>query len=426
MISIKQWMTDQLILPKLLYLTLNLTVYSTHTFTAMYFYQEWHLEIWHYGFIGTLAAIHFITSPIWGRIADRTGKHRFILLLGIAGYATSFGLLQIKFQEGSKGWIRIIWTGCLYGCSFIFSSCLFPLVDEQMIKLLKKQNQNGTSVKELFGRQRLFGSLGHGLATLITGIGIDRFGYWSMFLNLFISSFLFCLFVISLIPVDGKIEKEEKEDAKAIKEPIANEKPDSSFKLISSISFILFLLMIFCSGYVRAVLSLYLPFYLQKDHHRSATLVAFAKLCQVASEVLLFLFGKHLHRLMSPPFLVLLAQVCGIGRAFAYSFLPPIGSWFYAAFGIELLKGASTALAVSGGVIMAEELAVQSGRGLETTAQGMFSGVYTGLSSAAGGVIGGLILLLLPNHSISTLFLITAIAASMTTILFGVKYYFNR
>lgn len=71
---------------------------------------------------------------------------------------------------------------------------------------------------------------------------------------------------------------------------------------------------------------------------------------------------------------------------------------------------------------MAEELAIKAGHGLETFAQGMFSGVYTGLASAAGGVVGGLILMLLPSHSISSLFLITAIAASGTTLIFGVKY----
>lgn len=416
---------EQLILPKLLYLTLNLAVYSTHTFTAMYFYDQWKLEIWHYGFIATLSAIHFVTAPIWGRLADRTGRHRWILLLGVMGYAGSFGLLQIKGVGGS-GVGRIIWSGWLYGMSFVFNSALFPLVDEQMLKLLKARG--GGDVKELFGKQRLFGSLGHGLATLLTGIGIDRFGYIAMFLNLFVSSFVFCLLVIVLIPNNTKLNFNKEPDKSVKGEKVEmkgeEEKSSTALALLSSVAFILFLLMVFCSGYVRAVLSLYLPFYLQRDYNRSATLVAIAKLCQVASEVVLFALGKYLYRLLSPPSLVLLAQVCGITRALSYAFLPPRGSWFYAAFGIELLKGASTALAVSGGVIMAEELALKAGKGLETMSQGLFSGVYSGLSAAAGGAIGGLILMLLPTHSIAMLFLITAIAASATTVLFALKYYF--
>ena len=432
----KKWLDEQLVLPKLLYLTLNLTVYSTHTFTAMYFYEQWHLEIWHFGFIATLSAIHFLTAPMWGRLADKTGRHRLILLIGVAGYAGSFGLLQIR-GVGGNGIGRIIWTGWLYGMSFVFNSALFPLVDEQMLKMLKAKRNEG--VRELFGRQRLFGSLGHGLATLLTGMGIDRFGYIAMFLNLFVSSFIFCLLVIILIPNNTK-EKPAIEDSTKIKDTkkieVLKESEEakeieeggnsSTLTLLTSISFILFLLMVFCSGYVRAVLSLYLPFYLQRDHNRSATLVAIAKLCQVASEVVLFALGKYLYRFLSPPFLVLLAQVCGITRALAYAFLPPKGNWFFAAFVIELLKGASTALAVSGGVIMAEEIAVKSGKGLETMAQGLFSGVYSGLSAAAGGAVGGLILMLLPNHSIAILFLVTAIAASVTTVLFGLKYYFVR
>jgi MFS family permease len=454
--KIRELIDYYLILPKLLYMSLNLAVYSTHTFTAMYFYKEWNLEIWQYGFIATLAAIHFLTAPLWGRLADKTGWHRILLLSGIAGYAGSFGLLQIKGIATNNRTGKVVWTGFLYGLSFVFNSGLFPLVDEQMLRLLKSR-ESSKRARELFGRQRLFGSLGHGLATLITGIGIDKYGFLAMFFNLFISCGIFSLLVLILIPVkyspsdEKKIKEVNIEEESILKNkeieneqiksttvgveeskgeiPLENnekekKKASSSLKLFKSVSFLLFLLMVFCSGYVRAVLSLYLPFYLQKDHNLSATLVAIAKLCQVASEVVLFGLGKYLYRVASPPWLVLMAQVSGIGRAFAYAFLPPRGSWYFAAFGIELLKGASTALAISGGVIMAEELANKAGHGLETFSQGMFSGVYTGLASAAGGSIGGLILMLLPNHSISTLFLITAIAASVTTVIFGIKYFY--
>src|SRR5438045_3680324 len=111
--KVRGFLDYYLILPKLLYMALNLTVYSTHTFTAMYFYKEWNLEIWHYGFIATLSAIHFLTAPVWGRLADKTGWHRGLLLAGIVGYASSFGLLQIKGIGENNKMGKVVWTGFL-------------------------------------------------------------------------------------------------------------------------------------------------------------------------------------------------------------------------------------------------------------------------------------------------------------------------
>ena len=103
----------------------------------------------------------------------------------------------------------------------------------------------------------------------------------------------------------------------------------------------------------------------------------------------------------------------------AYSLLPPDGNWFYLSFAIELLKGASGGCLMSAAARMASDLAPKE---YANTAQAYISGIYSGLSLAIGGALGGLIIYLLPDHSVAEMFRITFYIGLATLVGCIIKY----
>lgn len=426
------------LLPKLIYLFLNMAVYSTHTFTAMYFYEEWKLEIYQFGAVSSLSAVQFLGALFWGNVADRTGRHKTILVGSVIVYALIFGLLNLPvFRDPSDMLKRIIYTSCLYGLTCFFVANFFPLVDAQVFALLSR-HPNFT--KEMFGRQRLWGTIGHGLVTLMTASLIERFRYAGMFFSMFLSCGLFLVTVLLGIPSDVKVEKglkkhhghsssssenNGKEGSAAaatavIQMPATNAPPKRPWlSLLMNGHFVFFLLVILMAGYVRAVMSYFLGFYMQKDMGRKPVLIAIAYLFRMGSEIAIFFFNKPLLNLFGVYWLLIIAQVAGILRVLGYAFLPPEGNWFYLSFAIELLKGTSTGCLVSAGVRVANDIAPP---GCGNTAQAYFSGVYSGLAAALGGALGGLIIYLMPNHSVAGMFRVTFVISSACLVLQVLKY----
>lgn len=418
--------TRLLILPKLIYFTLNMTVYSTHTFTAIYFYHAWGLQLHQIGAVASLSAVQFLGALFWGHLADRTGRHKSILIMATIMYGVSFGLLNIDlFQSKAQLWPRITYTAAMYSLSAFFVSALFPLVDAQIFAILSRDPK---FTKELFGRQRLWGTLGHGLVTLMSAGLIELRGFVGMFITLGVSCAAFLLCIAVGIPSDVRVEKSSggghgvdsaKEEREQQQQAPVHQNP--AWALLLNGHFLFLMLVVLLAGYVRSVMSLFLGFYMHNEMDRSFWIIACVNLFRMLSEISIFFFNKQLLHTIGVHWMLIIAQLAGILRVLAYSYLPPKGSWFYFSFAIELLKGASTGFLVAAGVRLASDIAP---KGCQNTAQAYFSGIYSGLSAALGGMLGGWIIYLLPDHSVAGMFRVTFFASAILLVLFVLKHVF--
>ncbi len=477
------WDRRWLIFPKVIYFTVNCAIYSTHNFSAMYFLKEWKLQAHQYGIVSSLTALQLVGALFWAHIADRTGRHKSVLLMCTFFYALFFCLLGVKlFQDDATMTRSIAYSATMLGCSSFFVASMFPLVDAQIFSMLARES---SFTKAKFGRQRLWGTIGHGVITVILGMAIDAFGNPAMFAVLVISCAIFMLVVLFAIPSDVRIIKKvirkksvappsaaaglhaaplggeanakghemvEKATAtgdgesvvdcaaiKASQEMAAVSEcgsprggaPEAAVSLLARISrspavvlllnphFMFLLFVILAAGYIRSVMSIFLALYMQKDLHKSATLVAIAILFRMASEIAIFFYNKQLMHTIGLHWLLIIAQVAGLVRIYAYSVLPSDGNWFYLSFLIELLKGTSTGCLVSAGAHMSNNIAPE---GCVATAQAYFSGIYSGISPALGGALGGHILYTFPEQGIPGLFNVSFYIGLAPLILSVIKY----
>lgn len=199
---LKKFIDQYLILVKLLYFSLNVLCYSTYTYTNTYANQVWQVENDKFGYILGLGAIGFTGSLFWTWLADRWNQTRLIVMMASIGYCTSFFLLRlipIETVVTLSASFRFVYFSVAYGMCNFFTSAMYPLLDRRVFQILSQDKRFSL---ELFGRQRLFGTLGQSFITLVNGFAIDKFGFDSLFVSLIVSTLVFLLLVANSFPRD--------------------------------------------------------------------------------------------------------------------------------------------------------------------------------------------------------------------------------
>lgn len=411
-----------LLIPKLLYFTLNVLVFSVFTFTAKYFEEEWGLSSHHYGYITGLCALSFAGSLFWTMVADRTGGHKLVLLLATVGYATSFSLLRTAVFLQSPLRTRLIFVSCCYGLANFFASALFPLLDSRIFIMLSSDPKHYS--KELFGRQRLFGVLGQSTITLISGVAIDKMGFDAMFLNLFFATLLFSLLVIFSVPgaKDAPSAHDTSRKSGASSRKASLSFSQATWQLLCAPDYTIFLLITLIAGTVRGVAGNYLMRHLEKTMNLSAFDVSFTLQSRLATEIGVFFLGPHLLRSLGVQWLLAIAQLTGLIRVAIYAVLPSYPPWTSLPLAVELLKGINNACLISAGARYVHDLAPP---GMEATAQGIYSGVHSYLANAASGFLGGVILYMhrADPRAYRALFAYTSVLSAIGCIIFSVHFF---
>lgn len=437
---------DWLIWPKLLYFCLNMSVYSTYYFTSNYFESVWNIPIHSYGFISGLTTIGFLGSIFWTMLADRTGRHKLILLLSAVGFASSFCLLRLEVFKQVE-WQKLLYVSFVYGLSNFFSSALYPLLDNRIFSLLMHNPSFNT---KLYGKQRLWGSIGQAVISMINAHGITTFlAYDTMFINVTWTTSLFVIFVWFGIPSsmsspDGREvkplvartideETEKKEDIVPMDSTIASPASIKSEKsativrpvrvLLSNAQFWFFIALVLAAGYVRSVLGHFLVYYFDRTVQQSPRIYALAMQMRLVSEIALFFMGRPLLNRYGAFWMMMTGLITGTLRIAGYAFIPATVKWSYSAFGLEFLKGINNACIITAGVRIAHSLAPH---GCEATAQGFFSGIQSNLANAIAGFVGGIILKWYESDrlALQKLFIHTAIFSTLSCIIYGAQQYF--
>jgi hypothetical protein len=120
--------------------------------------------------------------------------------------------------------------------------------------------------------------------------------------------------------------------------------------------------------------------------------------------------------------MLVLSQIAGLVRVFGYAFFTSPDSALLPFF-LEISKGLNSGLLVTSSVRIASDIAPP---GCESSAQGLFSGTYTGLSMFVGGFFNGF-LLYISNNNLCFMFKWVGFLSLTCTIIFIIKYsFFDR
>jgi oligosaccharide:H+ symporter len=315
------------------------------------YYQELGLSGTQIGFLaGVPPLMSLLSAPVWGVVADKTQRSRLSILIAMVG-----AILLALILSAAKTFIWLILAVILFS---FFSSPIMPLVDSTTMNLLGGE-------KERYGRIRLWGAVGWGIAAPIVGalieLGSVIWSFWSY-------AGLLGLGLISALKIP-----ERKQLGKAPHAPIRLFLHDSRW--------LIFLTVSFCGGMALSMNANFLFIFLQ-DLGADKFTLGLSLTIATLSELPVLFFSSRLLRRWNAQQLLGAALLIVVIRTLAYSFV--VVPWLVLL--IQLLHGPSFALMWVAGVSYVNKIAPS---GLEATAQGLFSGVMLGVGSAIGAFLGG-------------------------------------
>jgi len=310
------------------------------------------------GQIGLLAAISpiisFFGAPLWTSAADASHRHKLVAMLSITGVVIVTFIFPGIASFGGLLLMISLWA--------FFGAPTGSLVDSAVLTLLGDR-------KERYGRIRFWGTIGYGVVAPFAGNLVGRLGlkwaFWGYAILM-----LGGLLTITQIP---------------FRQSASN----GSFRgglrvLFANQSWMLFLAMVFIAGIGMATINNYLFVYMQ-SLGASRTLMGFALTFSTFSEIpAMFFSDRLLRRFGARGMLVIAMTTIGL-RLLCYS----LTTQPWVVLVIQLCHGLTFAAIYTAGVYYADQIAPP---GMQATTQGMFNGTLFGFGSAAGGLLGGLLL----------------------------------
>jgi MFS family permease len=393
---------DWLIVPKMLYFGLNVVIYSTHAFLYQYVNTVWGIEKDEYSLTNFVQFTNIAGAFVFSRLADRTGKYRLIVAGCVAAYCCCMCLLLFPvFLGDDRKVFKIAYYLTINAACFFFTAGTFPLLDSMV---MSKLSSNPKLSKEMFGRQRLWGTIGHCIIGVIVHEAYEIFGndYKIMFYTLIISSVAFIATVFFGIPANLKIEAHShghhghggsKDNKEASASPAASGPRPTAFSLMTSASFSFFLGTVLVAGFIRSIITTYQSPYITEELHYGKGVVSNSIFVRVFPEAALYFFSKEITQWLGIYWVLLIGHTAGVVRMFGYTLVPsgpvenskPSTFAYFSILALECLKGVNSSLVISSAARIASDMAP---KGLASTAQGLVAGTWQGLSMTIASLSG--------------------------------------
>lgn len=307
------------------------------------------------GQIGILSAViplvSLFSGPLWGWLADASRRHQQALILAMMGAIGFAILLAIPHSF----YILLVML-MLFA---FFSAPIMPLVDNATLAALGDQ-------KDHYGRIRLWGAIGWGVAAPVIGYLTESAGLRWAFGGYVLLMGLGVLVASQLSIRSPHINVLVSQEIRAVLQ-------DPRWRI--------FLIVAFVGGILLSAIGSFLFIYLQ-DIGAHKTLLGFTLTVATLSELPVLYFSSVFLKRWGMLNLMIVALFFFAIRALAYSFI----SLPWMALPIQLLHGLTFSLMWVAGIAYADRIAPQ---GMSATAQGLFSGVMLGVGSAAGSLLGG-------------------------------------
>ncbi len=334
--------------------------------------------------IGLSPLVVLVSAPLWTGLADATRRHRLVLSLTLLGS----GLAVAAFPF-LRAFLPVLILMASYS---IVNAAIPPLSDNATLQMLGDN-------RDMYGRQRLGGTVGYALAAPIAGQLVQRYGLAAAFWGCTVM--YLCAFFTS-----QKLWSRLKPQSTAA--PVHDQAVvrGGVRLLMTNPRWLLFLVAAFAGGLAAAAMNSYLFPYL-RELGASQTTMGFALTLGTVLEVPMLFFGNRLLRWLKayPLFLAAVSVYAGRMLLMAAATTP------IQALLIQLLNGMTFPVMWLAGVAFANESAPP---GLGATAQGLFSAAVFGVGSAAGGFAGGTLLVSAGAH---TLFLVFGLVVSALVLL---------
>jgi len=329
--------------------------------------------------MGMMSMIGLFSGPLWSALADASQRHRLILSSAMLGNLIAVFL----FPFFNSFW----WFLVLIIVDSIFAGPIQSMADNATMTMLGDE-------KELYGRIRIGGTIGWGLAAPIVGVVVARYGMRYNF------SFYSVMFLIALIALQQM--------------HFSSHKTEDSFwrgvrGLLTDRKWIVFLIIVIIAASGNGVINNYLFVYLQKIGTGPAWM-GWAVTISTAVEMPALFFANRMLKKLGARGLLLLGLASMALRCGLYGLVNvPWG-----ALTIQLLQFVTFPILWVAGVSYANENAPA---GMGATAQSIFNSAFMGIGSAAGGFFGGVLLQYL---GVQNMFLTFGLVMLLAALIFGV------
>ena len=327
--------------------------------------------------IGLLAGIGplitLVSAPLWTGLADATHRHRAFMSASLLGGVAALAAFPFMGTFAKVFLVAMLLSFFLAPVtSFADSATMFMLADE----------------RAKYGRIRLGGSLGYGLAAPAAGILVQRYGLNAAFWGCAV------LFVMAFLISQRLIHGEAKPQPRA---------GGGVRSLLRNPRWPPFLAVSLAAGLVLSGLNTFFFPYM-KELGAGESTMGLALTIGVISEIPVLFFGNRLIRRLRPYGLFMAAMALSGLRLllFAASTTPE------AVLAIQGLNGLTFPAVWMAGVAYADENAPP---GMNAFAQGLFGATVMGVGMAAGGLLGGPLLETLGGRS---LYLVFGVAILLT------------
>lgn len=346
-------MSDSLLPPKIFYFFLFAAASCLVPFIPLY-YESLGLSGRHIGLLtGLFPLMTLFGSSFWSSAADITNRHRRILNIVILG-AMLF-VLFISFTERFLFLLPLI-----VGFAF-FQSPIVPITDNSVMTLLGDRSH-------LYGRLRLWGAVGWGVASPLAGLLVEHFfdkAFFYLYLFIMCGTFFF-----------------------SFRLPVAGTGAGSRFwhnvkQFITQPQWIVFLLIVFIGGMGMAVMQNFLFLYL-KTLGAKGSLMGLTMTFATIGEIAVFFFSAGMIKRWGIRKVFIIALGANVLRLGLYSVIP--SAWIV--LFVQLLHGFTFSALWVASVSFARRMAPP---GLGATAQGILSAFFFGLAGFSGSVIGGIL-----------------------------------
>jgi len=300
---------------------------------------------------GVTPLVTFLCSPLWTRIADRTGKHRLLMSASLL-----LGIVTLVVYPFFPGFLSVVVVAVALNA---FLAPVMPFADNATMTMLGER-------RSMYGRVRIGGTIGYGVAAALAGLLVHQFGLRSAFWGC--ASLFVLAFFASRRLVHGEGPPEMERDRRGLRALLADPR------------WIPFIAIAFTGG--LALASFNYMFSYMKDIGAPEPMMGLALTIGTIVEIpVLFFAHRMINRFSSRTVLWLAMIVTGVRMLlFAANAVPGL------VLVIQVLNGATFALMWVAGVAFANEHAPP---GLSATSQGVFNAMVNGIGVAVGGFIGG-------------------------------------
>ena len=311
--------------------------------------------------IGLLAGIApliaMVGAPLWTNLADRTGRHRLILGLTMAGL-----IAVVLVIPTLSALLPVALMIALYS---LLGSPIVSLSDSATMSMLGDERSQ-------YGRVRIGGTFGWAMAAPVAGLLVETNGLQMAFWG-------YAAFMALALVVGQRLTFDS---------PSAADAPSAARSgvrtLLGNRRWVLFLAMAFMCGVGFASVNTYLFAYMQELGASAAVMGLALTLATLSELPVLFFADRLLKRLGSFGLLTLGMAVTGIRLLLFAAVSAPAG-----VLAFQFLNGLTFPAVWVAGVSFAHENAPP---GLRASAQGLFGAMVFGIGAAVGGLLGGMLL----------------------------------